>query len=108
MNPIVLAICFPRDAGGSQQPPGRETPKCHLARGRDCLEFSHYRQARRAQVHCPELACSSELGQRGNRLKAALEAESRSHHKPGKGSTVFRPGWRPRPAFRVEPVSSTS
>ena len=23
MNPIVLAICFPRDAGGSQQPPGR-------------------------------------------------------------------------------------
>ena len=37
MNPIVLAICFPRDAGGSQQLPGRETPKCHLARGRDCL-----------------------------------------------------------------------
>ena len=23
MNPIALAICFPRDAGGSQQPPGR-------------------------------------------------------------------------------------
>jgi len=23
MNPIALAICFPRDAGGSQHPPGR-------------------------------------------------------------------------------------
>src|SRR5215208_647643 len=107
MNPIVLAICF-RDAGGSQQPPGRETPKCHLGRGRDCLESQPLSASAPSASPLPGARVLVGARSKGNRLKAALEAESRSHHKPGKGSTVFRPGWRPCPAFRVEPVSSTS
>src|SRR5215213_10776893 len=74
MNPIVLTICFPRDAGGSQQPLVGRLPSATLPVAAIASNLSHYRQARRAQAHCPELACSSELGQRGTAL--------RPHSKP--------------------------
>src|SRR5215203_2107610 len=74
MNPIVLALCFRETlAAHSNHLVGRR-PSATLAVAAIAWNLSHYRQARRAQVHCPELACSSELGQRGTAL--------RPHSKP--------------------------
>src|SRR5829696_5487330 len=107
MNPIVLAICF-RETLAAHSNHLVGTPKCHLARGRDCLESQPLSASAPSASPLPGARVLVGARSKGNRLKAALEAESRSHHKPGKGSTVFRPGWGPCPAFRVEPVSSTS